>query len=211
MGPLFLRLASGDSLDFSARIRRVAPRAVWDEQAERSEQSLRFDGTQALDPMGDLVSTRIGILCRMHPRGSAAIIFGATTALVAYFAWIPSARASSGTMYLSVAAGLAHAVAGAIRAPRLVDPARTPNDAIALRGGAITSLLALLFFSIGFSTYLLLTGGWTLTLAAVFVLPLYTAFFAFFALGWAMLGISALLAWGIHRVVTTSSGKAIDA
>jgi hypothetical protein len=53
--------------------------------------------------------------------------------------------------------------------------------------------------------FLLLTGGWTLTLASVLVLPLYTAFFAFLALGWALLGISALLAWGIHRIVTTSS------
>jgi hypothetical protein len=39
---------------------------------------------------------------------------------------------------------------------------------------------------------------------------LYTAFFAFLALGWALLGISALLAWGIHRVVTTGSRKPID-
>ena len=146
--------------------------------------------------------SQIGILCRTHPRGAAAIIFGATTGLVAYFAWIPGARASSGTVYLSVAAGLAHAIAGAVVAPRLVDPARTPNDAIAVQRGAVTSLLALLLFSIAFSTYLLLTGSWTLTPASVLVLPLYTAFFAFFALGWAMLVISALLAWGIRRVVS---------
>jgi hypothetical protein len=152
--------------------------------------------------MADLVSTRIGILCRTHPRGAAAIIFGATTGLVAYFAWIPSARGSSGAVYLSVAAGLAHAVAGAIAGPSLVDPARTPNEAIAVRRGAFTSLLALLFFSIAFSAYLLLTGGWTLTLSTVLALPLYTAFFAFLALGWAMLVISGLLAWGIRRVVS---------
>jgi hypothetical protein len=161
--------------------------------------------------MGDLVSTRIGILCRTHPRGITAIIFGASSALVAYFAWIPSARPSPGTVYLSIAAGLAQAAAGAIVGASLVDPVRTPNDAVAVRRGAAASLLALLFFSIGFSTYLLLTGGWTVTLASVLVLPLYTAFFAFLALGWALLGISALLAWGIHRVVTTSSRKPIDA
>jgi hypothetical protein len=154
---------------------------------------------------------KLCLLCRTHPRGVSAIIFGVTTALVAYFAWIPSARPSVGAVYLSVAAGLAHAVSGAIVGASLMDPARTPNDAVAVRRGAAASLLALLFFSIGFSTYLQFTGGWTLTLASVLVLPLYTAFFAFLALGWALLGISALLAWGIHKIVTASSRKPIDA
>lgn len=85
--------------------------------------------------------------------------------------------------------------------PSLVDPMRTPGDRIALLRGAATSLLALAFFSVGFSGYLLRTDSWTVTLAAVIALPLYTAFFAFFALGWALLVTSAVVGWGIRRLL----------
>jgi hypothetical protein len=85
--------------------------------------------------------------------------------------------------------------------PSLVDPARTPSDKDAVLRGAGASLIALALFSIAFSGYLLLTDGWTLTLASVFGLPLYTAFFAFLALGWALLVVSAFVGWGIRRLV----------
>jgi hypothetical protein len=140
-------------------------------------------------------------VCRQHSRSGAFIAFGLTTAPVAYFAWIPSARISMGVIYLTAAAGLAHAVGGAIVGPSLVDPARTPSDKDAILRGAIASLLALSLFSIAFSGYLLLTDGWTLTLASVFYLPIYTAFFAFLSLGWALLVVSAFVGWGIRRLV----------
>lgn len=148
------------------------------------------------------MTTRVGTLCRQHARSGASIAFGLPTALIAYWAWVPSARTSIGVIYLTVVAALAHAVAGAIVGPSLVDPARTPSDQVAVLRGAGASLLALAFFSIAFSGHLLLTGGWTLTFAAVFGLPLYTAFFAFLALGWALLLVSALVGWGIRRLVT---------
>jgi hypothetical protein len=117
------------------------------------------------------------------------------------FAWIPGTRTSSGAIYLTVAAGLAHAVAGAIVGPSLVDPVRTPSEKdTALRGAAV-SPLALAFFSIAFSGYLLLTDGSTLTLGSAFGLTVYTAFFAFLALGWALLAVSAFVAWGIHKLI----------
>ena len=147
------------------------------------------------------MTTRVGTLCRQHSRSSASIAFGSMTALVAYLAWVPSARTSLGIIYLSVAAGLAHAVAGAIVGPSLVDPARTPSDEVALLRGAGASLLALALFSIAFSGYLLLTDSWTPTLASVFGLPVYIAFFAFLALGWALLVVSAFVGWGIRRLV----------
>jgi hypothetical protein len=147
------------------------------------------------------LTTRVVRLFRLHSRTGASIAFGLTTALVAYFAWIPSARISIGVIYLTVAAGLAHAVGGAIVGPSLVDPARTPSEKYAALRGARASLIALALFSIAFSGYLLLTDGWTLTLASVFYLPIYTAFFAFLSLGWALLMISALVGWGIHSLV----------
>jgi hypothetical protein len=104
-------------------------------------------------------------------------------------------------MYMAVAAGLAHALAAAIVGPSLVDPARTPSDPIAVLRGAGTSLLALAFFAIAFSGYLLLTDGWAPTVAFVLGLPLLTAFFAFLAVGWALLLISTLVGWGMRRLV----------
>jgi hypothetical protein len=147
------------------------------------------------------LTTRVSALCRRHSRISAFIAFGSTTALVAYFAWVPSARTSVGVIYLTVSAGLAHAVAGAIVGPSLVDPEGTPSDKAAVLRGAGASLLALAFFSIAFSGYLLLTEDWTLTSASAFGLPVYTAVFAFFALGWALLMVSAFVGWGIYKLV----------
>jgi hypothetical protein len=103
---------------------------------------------------------------------------------------------------LTVAAGLAHAIAGAIVGPSLVDPARTPSDQIAVLRGAGTSLLALAFFAIAFSGYLLITDAWALTVASALALPVFTAFFAFLAVGWALLLTSALVGWGIHRLAS---------
>jgi hypothetical protein len=105
-------------------------------------------------------------------------------------------------IYLTAAAGIAHAVAGVIVGPSLVDPERTPSDKAAVLRGAGASLLALAFFSIAFSGYLLLTDGWTLTSASAFGLPVFAAVFAFLALGWALLVVSAFVGWGIHRLVT---------
>jgi hypothetical protein len=132
----------------------------------------------------------------------ASIGFGSATVLVAYFAWVSSARSSSGAIYLTVAAGLAHAIAGAIVGPSLVDRGRTPSDQIAVLRGAGTSLLALAVFAIAFSGYLLRTDGWTLTLASALALPVFTAFFAFLALGWALLLTSAFVGWGIRRLAS---------
>ena len=147
------------------------------------------------------MTTRASVLCRRHSRSSASIAFGSTTALVAYFAWVPSARTSVGVIYLAVAAGLAHALAGAIVGPSLIHPERTPNDKAAVLRGAGVSLLAWAFFSIAFSGFLLLADGWTLTFGSAFGLPIYTAVFAFFALGWALLIVSAFVGWGIHKLV----------
>jgi hypothetical protein len=144
----------------------------------------------------------LGVLCRRHSRIAAAIIFGSATMLVTYFAWIPSARTSVGVIYLSVAAGAAHAFAGSIVGPSLVDSARTPSAEIAALRGAGISLLALVFFAIAYSGYLFATDGWTVTVGSLLALPLFTAFFAFFAVGWALLLVSALVGLGIRRLVT---------
>jgi hypothetical protein len=106
-----------------------------------------------------------------------------------------------GVVYLTIAAGVAHAIAGAIVGPSLINRARTPSYQIAALRGAGISLLALAFFSVAFSGYLLRADGWTVTLAAIIAMPLYTAFFAFFALGWALLVTSAIVASGIHKLI----------
>jgi hypothetical protein len=143
----------------------------------------------------------LGALCRRHSRIAAAILFGSATMLVTYFAWIPSARTSVGVIYLSVAAGAAHALAASIIGPSLVNAARTPSGEIAALRGAGVSLLALAFFALGYSGYLFATDGWTITVASLLAFPVSTAFFAFFAAGWALLLVSALIGWGMHKLV----------
>jgi hypothetical protein len=148
------------------------------------------------------LSTLLGTLCRQHSRASASIAFGSATMVGMYFAWLPSARRSPGAIYLSVAAGVAHALAGAIVGPSLVDPARTPSDEVAVLRGAGTSLLALAFFAIAFSGYLFVADGWPTTMANLLALPLLTALFAFLSAGWGLLLLSALIGWGMRKLVT---------
>jgi hypothetical protein len=144
----------------------------------------------------------LGAFCRRHSRMAAAIVFGSATMLVTYFAWIPTARTSVGAIYLSVAAGAAHALAGFIVGPSLVDAARTPSAEIAALRGSGISLLALAFFAIGYSAFLFASEAWTITIGSLLAFPLFTAFFAFFAAGWALLLVSTLIGWGMHKLVT---------
>ena len=146
--------------------------------------------------------TLLGTLCRQHSRTAASIAFGSATALLTYFAWVPNARTSARAIYLSIAAGVAHAFAGAIVGPSLVDPGQTPTDGVAVLRSAGASLLALFCFAIAFSGYLQVTGDWAATIANVLGLPLLTAVFAFLGAGWALLLTSAVIGWGMRKLVS---------
>lgn len=119
---------------------------------------------------------------------------------VTHFAWVPEARLSGLVPLLTIGAGVAHGIAGAVTGRRLVDSTRTPTWAHAGVLGAVTSLLALVLFAPPFTLYV--TRGLHLMSPWSYVwLTLWTGLFSFLGAGWALLLVSAGVGWAIHRVV----------
>lgn len=150
-------------------------------------------------PTGGRFVESLGSLLRQHPRIAAALAFGIITAAVTHFAWLPSARMSGAATYLTVSAGLAHALAGALTGRRLLDGARTGSSAQAALIGAGTSLLAALMFAAAFAI-LLSRGNHSPTVMSYLLLAVFTAIFSFLGAGWALLLVSAGVGWGLFRL-----------
>lgn len=145
----------------------------------------------------------ISSLIRQNPRSAAALAFGVSTATLTHYAWYPAARMSGLIPALTLAAGLAHAVAGALTGPRLIDATRTRTPSQAALLGAGTSLLAVAFFAPAFAMYVTATYVQS-SLLGYTVLTLYTGLFAFLGAGWALLVLSVGVGWGLYRLATTT-------
>lgn len=133
----------------------------------------------------------------------AALTFGTLTAATTHFAWLPDARLSGAAPGLTVAAGLVHAMAGALTGARLLDTTRTKTALQACLLGAGTSLLAVLLLAPALALWISAeqprpTGASPFLLMTVFV-----GLFSFLAAGWALLLVSAGIGWGLHRVATS--------
>ena len=140
----------------------------------------------------------LSTILQQRPRLSAALAFGLPTTALTHFAWHSDARWSGAVPAITLGAGLAHALAGALTGSRLLDPARTRTGAQAALLGAATSLLAMLFFAPALAWYVAASN--TASNVGSFVaLTFFTGFFAFLAAGWALLLLSVAVAWGLHR------------
>jgi hypothetical protein len=106
---------------------------------------------------------------------------------------------------LTIGAGLAHAVAGAIIGPRLIDATRTRASLHAALLGAGTSLLALGFFAPLMAVYVSSTNVRPLSALGYVGLTLFTGLFAFLAAGWALLLLSAGIGWGLYRLAASAA------
>lgn len=136
---------------------------------------------------------------RAHPRTAAALAFGSATTFVTHFAWVPDARSNGLIPVLTIAAGVAHVIAGAVTGRRLIDCTRTPTSAHAGVLGAATSLLALLLFTPPFTLFV--TRGLQMTSPWSYLwFTLWTGLFSFLGAGWALLLVSVGVGWTIHRV-----------
>lgn len=131
---------------------------------------------------------------------AAALAFGGVTMAVTHFAWIPDARMNGAVPLLTIAAGVAHALAGSITGGRLVDVARTRTSEQAALVGAATSLLAVALFSPAFAVFLYATDGRPPNAFSYLVVTILTGVFSFLGAGWALLLVSAGVGWGIHRI-----------
>lgn len=97
---------------------------------------------------------------------------------------------------LTIAAGIAHALAGAIIGRRLLDGTRTRTSLQAGLVGAGTSLLAVAFFSPAFVVFLYATDVHPSSALSYLVLTLLTSVFSFLGAGWALLLVSIGTGWG---------------
>ena len=145
----------------------------------------------------------IGGIIRHRPRSAAALAFGVSTAGLTHFAWYPDARMSGMVPALTLGAGLAHAVAGAITGPRLVNVTRTASHAALL--GAATSLLALAFFAPMMAVYVSATDARPPSALGYVALTLFTGLFAFLGAGWALLLLSVGVGWGLYRLAASAA------
>jgi protein-S-isoprenylcysteine O-methyltransferase Ste14 len=122
------------------------------------------------------------------------------TLMVQHFVWVPAARSNGLAPYLTMAAALAHAIAGAITGPRLVDRTRTGNASQAALLGAVTSLLALMLFAPFFTIFLFTTDLHPAGVISYIVMPLLVAAFALLADGWALVFVSTGVGWALYRL-----------
>lgn len=142
------------------------------------------------------------VLCswiRSQPRTTVAIAFGTLTAALIHFAWIPDVRFSGHVPLLTFGAGLVHAIAGAIAAPRLIDRTRTATASEACVVGACISLGALALFSPALAFWIQTTNTRSNVMSTLALVP-FVGFFSFLAAGWALLLLSVAIAWAIFRL-----------
>lgn len=145
----------------------------------------------------------LGSYIRRWPRTAAALAFGGMTMVVTHLAWVPNARTSG--MALTVAAGMAHALAGAITGRRLLDGARTQTSLQAGLIGALTSLLAVALFSPAFVIFLRATDVRPSNASSYLLLTVLTGVFSFLGAGWALLLVSVGVGWGLYRLAAPGS------
>ena len=133
-------------------------------------------------------------------RLTAALSFGLSTGLLTHFAWYPDARLSGTIPALTIGAGVAHAIGGAITGPRLMDNTRRRTGLQAALLGGATSLVALLMFAPAMAAYVSTDNASPPTALGYLSLTLFTGLFAFLGAGWALLLLCAAVGFGLHRL-----------
>jgi hypothetical protein len=147
----------------------------------------------------------LGFYIRQRPRIAAAIAFGSLTAAVTHFAWVPDARMRGAAPALTIAAGVVHALAGAVTGPRLVDRTRTQTSLQAWLLGAGTSLLAVVLLAPLFAAWVSVTNAGPTSPFSFLVLAILIGLFSFLAAGWALLLVSAGIGWGLYSVAGSNA------
>ncbi len=105
---------------------------------------------------------------------------------------------------ITIATSLAHALAGAVLGPRMVSRTRSKNSGQAVLLGALASLLAQLLFAPPFAMWVSRANVHPKGVISQIGLTLLVALFAFLAVGWALLLVSAFIGWSLHRLATSN-------
>jgi hypothetical protein len=144
-------------------------------------------------------------IVQRFPRTTSALMFGSLTGLATAAMW--TAGEAARHIPLTLGAAAAYAIAGALMGRRLVDAERTRTAAQAARVGLVAALIATMVFAAGLSVQIEAENARALGASAAHTivqgfaqLATGTMVFAFLGGGWALLLLSAAVAWGIHRV-----------
>jgi hypothetical protein len=140
-----------------------------------------------------------GSWLRNQPRTTVAVAFGTLTTALMHVAWVADARFSGVAPLLTVAAGLAHAIAGAVAAPRLMDRTRTTTASQACLVGACASLGALALWTPALVLWIQADNTRADLISSVALIPL-VGVFSFLAVGWAMLLLCAAISWSAFQL-----------
>ena len=133
---------------------------------------------------------------RRRPRTTSALAFGTVTLVVTHYAWVAGARMNG--LVLTIAVGVAHAMAGAITGQNLVvgiHP-RTPLRAGLL--GAATSVLALFFFSPAYAVFIIEKDVGHESVFSHLILTILIGVFSFLAVWWAFVVVSTCVGWCLY-------------
>ena len=141
-----------------------------------------------------------GIYIRQRPRTAAAIAFGSATSAVAHFAWFPDVNMSGAAPVLTMATGVAHALAAAITGPRLMDRTRTQTSLQACLIAAATSLLALVFLAPLFELWVAATHAQPEGAFSYILLMRLVGLISFLGAGWALPLVSVGIGWGLYKI-----------
>jgi hypothetical protein len=129
-------------------------------------------------------------------RLTLAASFAVAAGLIAQFSWVASARTGPVIPMLSLSMALAHALAAAAFAPRIV---RQPTVGRATAAGAATSAAALLLFTPFFAAWVDRGHGAT-SAGSAFLFDLLVGFFMVLAGGWAFIIAGAALGSLAYRL-----------
>lgn len=132
-----------------------------------------------------------------RPRLTVGLSLALATGLVTFVTWQPFADLRGAVPAITIGAGLAHGLAGALLARRLLDRGRTTSGAHAAVLGAVASVLAVLLFTPGFAWWVSHGGAPAKGESSFVALTVYLGLMSFFAGGWLLLFVSALVGWAL--------------
>jgi len=113
---------------------------------------------------------------------------------VAFRTWQPVAHLEGAVPAITAGAGVAHGLAGALVGRRLLDHGRTRSALEAALLGALASVVAVLVFTPGFAWWVSHGSAHAPGQTSFLSLVITIGFFSYFAGGWLLLLVSALVA-----------------
>ncbi len=142
----------------------------------------------------------VGVFVDRYPRTVSALAFGIGATALIYISWIPGPAGRMQGFPLALMAGITHALAAILTGRRVVHPKRLPKILHAGIWGGLTSLFALVIFSMALTVQIDSTN---LAHSNPLIFLLLTFTFAFLGAGWALVLLSAAIGCALHTIASS--------